>query len=61
MSENWHEERDRLVKLLAAIKSGEVTHVDQKNMPELQKANPVNIAAIQARLDELNARLGSDA
>ena len=61
MSENWHEERDRLVKLLAAIKSGEVTHVDQKNMRELQSTNPVNVAAIEARLSELNARLGSEA
>lgn len=61
MSENWHEERDRLVKLLAAIKSGEVTHVDQKNMRELQSTNPVNVAALEARLSELNARLGSEA
>lgn len=61
MSENWHEERDRLVKLLAAIRSGEVTHVDQKNMRELQTANPVNVAALEARLNELNARLGSEA
>jgi len=60
MSENWHEERDRLVKLLAAIKSGEVTHVDQKNMRELQTTNLVNVAALEARLNELNARLGSE-
>jgi hypothetical protein len=60
MSENWHEERDRLVKLLAAIKSGEVTHVDQKNMRELQMTNPVNVAALETRLNQLNARLGSE-
>jgi hypothetical protein len=59
MSENWHEERDRLVKLLAAIESGEVTHVDQKNMRELQTTSAINVAAIQARLDALNARLST--
>jgi len=58
MSENWHEERDRLVKLLAAIRSGEVTHIDQDDLRELRAANPVNVAALEARLNELNARLG---
>jgi hypothetical protein len=61
VSENWHEERDRLVKLLAAVESGEVTCVDQKNMRDLQTANPINVAAIKARLDALNARLGTEA
>ena len=59
MSENWHEERDRLVKLLAAICTGDVTHVDQNNMTELQATNPVNVAALEARLEELNARLSN--
>ncbi len=58
MSENWHEERDRLVKLLKAIESGDVTHVDQNNARELQATNPINVAALKARLKELNARLG---
>jgi len=57
VSENWHEERDRLVKLLAAIRSGDVTHIDQSNMQELQAANPINVAALEARLKQLNARL----
>ena len=59
MGENWREERDRLIKLLAAVKSGKITHVDQKNMRELQTTNPANIAALQARLNELNVRLGT--
>ena len=59
MSENWHEERDRLVELLAAIQSGDVTHVDQNNMRELQATNPLNVAALQARLKQLNVRLGT--
>jgi len=57
MSENWHEERDRLVKLLAVLKSGDVTHIDQKDKRELQIANPVNVAALEARLNELKVRL----
>jgi hypothetical protein len=59
VSENWHEERDRLVKLLAAIQSGDVTHVDQNNMRQLQATNPVNVAALKARLEKLNARLSN--
>lgn len=57
MSENWREERDRIVKLLAAVRSGSVTHIDQRNMRELQATNPVNLAALEARLKQLNERL----
>jgi hypothetical protein len=57
MSENWHEERDRIVKLLAAVRSGNVTHIDQRNMRELQATNPVNVASLEARLKQLNERL----
>ena len=58
MTENWHEERDRLVRLLAAIESGDITHVDQKNLRQLQATTPGNVEALKARLAELNARLG---
>jgi hypothetical protein len=61
MSENWHEERDRLVKLIEAIKSGQVTHVDQADMRELQTTNLINVAALEARLKQLNVRLGNEA
>jgi hypothetical protein len=57
-AENWHEERDRLVRLLQAIKSGTITHIDEKDLRQLQAANPDNIAALEARLAKLNARLG---
>jgi hypothetical protein len=30
-TENWHEERDRLVQLLEGIDSGDATHVDQED------------------------------
>jgi len=57
-AENWHEERDRLARLLQAIESGKVTHVDEKDLRQLQATTPENIDALKQRLAELNARLG---
>lgn len=57
-AENWHEERERLIRLLKAIKSGEITHIDQEDLRELQATNPENIAALEERLRKLNVRLG---
>ena len=59
-AENWHEERDRLVKLLAGVEAGTITHIDAENQRELQLANPVNIQALASRLAQLDARLGAD-
>jgi len=56
-SENWHEERDRLIELLEAIESGKVTHIDEEDLRELQPTNPENIALLKERLSKLNARL----
>ena len=56
-AENWHEERDRLVRLLKAIESGKITHIDEEDMRELQATTPQNIAALKQRLAELNDRL----
>ncbi len=58
MSENWHEERERLVKLLKAIESGKITHVDENGLRQLQATNPENIEWIKERIAELNRRLG---
>ena len=58
MSESWHEERNRLVKLLKGIESGKITHIDEDGLRQLQAANPANIAWIKARIAELNRRLG---
>jgi hypothetical protein len=58
MSENWHEERDRLVKLLRAIESGKISHVDENGLRQLQATNPENIEWIKERIVELNRRLG---
>jgi hypothetical protein len=57
-TENWHEERDRLVDLLEAIESGKVTHIDEADLRQLRAANPENIETLRKRLAELNARLG---
>ena len=58
MSENWREERDRLIRLLAAIESGKITHVDEENLRQLQATSPENIELLRKRLAELNDRLG---
>jgi hypothetical protein len=57
-AENWHEERNRLVRLLKAIESGKVTHVDEEDLRQLQATNPENISLLKDRLAKLNARLG---
>ena len=58
LSETWHEERERLIRLLRAIESGEITHVDQNNQRQLQATSAKNIEELRKRLAELNARLG---
>jgi hypothetical protein len=57
-TENWAEERKRLVRLLAAIELGTITHVDEEDFRQLQATNPRNIQALKERLAELNSRLG---
>ena len=57
-AETWHEERDRLVRLLAAIESGEITHIDEKDLRELQATTPQNVEALRSLLAKLKARLG---
>lgn len=59
-TENWHQERDRLLQLLRGIESGKITHIDHDDLRELQATSPENIAVLKGRLAELNARLGDD-
>jgi hypothetical protein len=59
-SENWHEERDRLVRLIEAVEKGDVTHIDQAQLRQLQSTNLQNVAMLKNRLAKLNARLGDD-
>jgi hypothetical protein len=56
-AENWHEERDRLVQLLKAIETGDITHIDEDGLRQLQATNPENVAALKRRLATLNVRL----
>lgn len=60
VSEDWHEERDRLIRLLDAVEKGDVTHIDQDQLRHLQQTNPHNIGMLRDRLAQLNARLGDD-
>ncbi|HLO21274.1 MAG TPA: hypothetical protein VK192_12365 [Sphingomicrobium sp.] len=60
-TENWHEERDRLIQLLQAVESGKITHIDQHPLRQLQATNSENIAVLKNRLAQLNARLGDKA
>ena len=59
-TENWTEERNRLVKLLEAIQSGMITHIEEDVSRQLQPTNKENVATIRARLAQLNARLGTN-
>jgi hypothetical protein len=59
-AENWHEERDRIVRLLEAVESGKITHIDQDELRELQAITPINVEMLKDRLAALNARLGED-
>lgn len=57
-AENWHEERDRLVRLLEGIESGIITPLDPDDMHQLRTTRSENIAVLERRLAQLNARLG---
>ena len=57
-AENWHEERDRLLQLLERIESGQITHIDDDDLLQLQAPNTENVAILKERLAKLNDRLG---
>ena len=46
-----------LAKLLDAIESGKVSHIDEEDLRQLQAITPDNIEALRKRLAELNDRL----
>ena len=45
------------MRLLNAIESGKVTHIDEEDMRQLQATTPENVEALKQRLAELNDRL----
>ena len=57
-TENRAEERETLRKLLQAVDTGNITHVDQDGTDQLGPTNENNVAALRARLAELNKRRG---
>lgn len=59
-AESWHEERNRLVQLIQAVESGEITHIDQDGLRSLQATTAENVHLLEQRLAKLNARLGSE-
>lgn len=59
-AENWHEERSRLIKLLAGIEAGKITHIDEAGFGQLQATTPANVALLVERLAKLNDRLGGE-
>lgn len=59
-AESWHEERHRLVQLLEAIESGEITYIDEDGLRPLQATTAENVHLLKQRLAKLNGRLGSE-
>jgi hypothetical protein len=39
-AENWHEERDRLARLLKASETGKVSRIDEDDLRQLPPTNP---------------------
>ena len=48
------------MQLLQGIEAGQITHIDEDELRQLQATNPENIALLIDRLAKLNARLGKD-
>jgi hypothetical protein len=58
-AENWHEERDRLVKLVAAIESGQITRLDEGDPGKiLIETATQRLDRLKRRVAELDSRLG---
>jgi len=59
-TENWHQERERLVVQLQCLKSGKTTHFDEDRTGQLRyETTDQAIDRVTARLAELDARLGT--
>lgn len=57
-TENWHEERERLVVQLERLKSGESTHFDRAGQLRYETTDQA-VDRITARLAKLDGRLGT--
>lgn len=58
VSENWREERDRLVELLKSVVDGETTPFHGAGRRNAQAIHPRKVSDIKARVAALNFRLG---
>jgi hypothetical protein len=59
MSENWHEERHRILALLTDLESGNITHFDEDERGKLRgETTGVTVERLNRRLAELDSRLG---
>ena len=59
-TENWHEERERLVVQLERLKTGKTTHFDEDRTGQLRyETTDQAIDRVTARLAELGVRLGT--
>ena len=57
-TENWHEERDRLLRLLQSMESGKVGPVSVSNRGQFRTMPAEDIPLLKKRLAQLNERLG---
>ena len=59
MTENWHEERDRLLSLLGRIKTGDIVQLSSDGTGELSgEPTAETVESVEARIAELDARIG---
>jgi hypothetical protein len=59
-SENWHEERDRLVRLVKGIESGTITRFDEGDPRQVRiETAAQRLDRLKCRVAELDSRLGT--
>ena len=59
-SENWHEERDRLVRLVKGIEAGKITRFDEGDAGQvLIETATQRLDRLKRRVAELDSRLGT--
>lgn len=60
-SENWTEERERLLGLLQDYESGKVTHFEGDDSGQLRRETTAErIVSLKHRIADLDARLGTN-
>ena len=60
-AENWHEERNRLAKLVAGIESGKITRFDEDAPGQVViETATQRLDRLKRRVAELDSRLGTN-